>query len=317
MANYIQVPQPSWLFRGRIPRQRYLRYWIRDPILGALHFAMYFLARLLPTDICSAFGATIVKLVRPLQPGPEKRARLVMRKLLPDADETSIDAMMDRLWNNVGRTMVEITVIDRMWAEGRIEVEGAEHLHSLRAAGRPILVAALHLSNWEVISVSGINLGYHGASLAIILENRFEQRLVEMIRRRFGGRMIFAHATAGMAIVRELRERGPMVIYIDEHIRGRVGAPAFGRPLVPKGNIAYVFRLAKLTGAAIVPVYCIRQNNKARFKMTIMPPVTLVETGDEKVDLMHNIAELNSIAEPIVQAHLDQWYYALTFNFDK
>jgi lauroyl/myristoyl acyltransferase len=93
------------------------------------------------------------------------------------------------------------------------------------------------------------SIGYYGASLSVIKGNRFEQRLAERIRKRFGGRMIFARPTKGRAIVCELQERGPMVIYIDKFIRNRVNAPAFGRPLKPEGNIAYVVRLAEMTGA--------------------------------------------------------------------
>jgi KDO2-lipid IV(A) lauroyltransferase len=129
--------------------------------------------------------------------------------------------------------------------------------------------------------------------------------------------MIFARPSSGRAIVRELRERGRMLIYIDEFVRDRVNAPAFGRPLKPEGNIAYVVRLAKITGAAIVPAYCIRLNDTARFKVTFLPPVTLADSGDATADLMANIATLNSIIEPIIRAHLNQWYFALDFEFNK
>lgn len=285
--------------------------------MGLVKNAGHYVLRVLPTDWCSAFGAMMSRFSPKDYPKSDARARRLWQTMRPDASNpASTDAAMRRLWRHVGRTVAEIAVLDRMWAEGRVEVEGAEHMAVPRDAKQPHLVAAIHLGNWEVISLTGIMLGYYGASLALILENRFEQRLIGRIRERFGGRMIHATPTSGRAIIRELKERGPMVIYIDDFSRGRVHAPAFGRPLHPEGNIAYIVRLAKITGAAIVPAYCTRLNDEARFKVTFLPPVSLVDTGDADADLTANVMMLNTMIEPIIRAHLDQWFYALEFEFD-
>jgi KDO2-lipid IV(A) lauroyltransferase len=105
-------------------------------------------------------------------------------------------------------------------------------------------------------------------------------------------------------------------MFVDEYIRGDVSAPAFGRPLRPEGNIAYVARLARLTGAEIIPAYSQRLNDSAYFKVTFLPPVDIVRDGNRDVDLMENIARLNSVIEPIIRANLDQWYYLLDINLD-
>ena len=249
-------------------------------------------------------------------PESDARARRAWQTLRPEAaDAASTDAAMRRLWRNVSRTIAEYSVIDRFCAEGRIAVEGAEHFHAVRNAGKPMLVAGLHTGNWEVPPVGALGLGLRGASLALILENRFERRLIEHIRLGYGGRWINAHAGSGKAIIREARER-VMCIYIDEFIRGRVYAPAFGRPIKPEGNIAYVVRLAKILDCPIIPYYCTRLNDTAQFKVTILPPFQPVYTADAEADLMTNITALNSMIEPIIRAHLDQWFYVLDFEFD-
>ena len=309
-------PPVRWIFSSSPDRKAAARrYWIHHPYVGLLKTSGYYLMRALPTDWGSSFGAMLSRFSPADYPESDARARRAWQALRPEAsDAASTDAAMRRLWRHVGRTAAEIAILDRLWGEGRIQVEGAEHLPPPRE--RPLLIAAIHLGNWEVISVTGIMLGYHGASLALILENRFEQRLIGRIRESFGGRMIHATPTSGRAIIRELRERGPMVIYIDDFARGRVHAPAFGRPLQAEGNIAYVVRLAKITGAAIVPAYCLRIGDEARFKVTVLPAVELVDTGDADADLMANVLKLNALIEPIIRANLDQWFYALEFEFD-
>jgi Kdo2-lipid IVA lauroyltransferase/acyltransferase len=110
-------------------------------------------------------------------------------------------------------------------------------------------------------------------------------------------------------------KKGPFVVFIDECIDDHVYAPAFGRPLKAEGNIAYVARLAVMTGAEIIPAYCVRRDDSTRFKVAFLPPVPLVRRRSD-ANLMTNIAAINEVIEPIVRKHLDQWYFALDFEFD-
>lgn len=310
-------PSLRWILsRSRDQRRRAVVYWIHHPLVGLAKNATHYALRCLPTNWVSDFGAFMSRFSRLQYPRSEARARKLWQVQRPgEADPASTDAAMRRLWRCVGRTMAEITVLERLWDEGRVEVEGAEHMAAARDAGRPILPVAVHVGNWEVISVTGIKLGYHGACLALVLENRFEQRLIGRLRERFGGRMVHATATSGRAMVRELQERGPLVIYIDDYSRGRVHAPAFGRPLRPEGNIAYAVRLARLTGAAMIPVYCTRLGDEARFRVTFLPEEPVSNSGDAEADLEADVARLNALIEPIIRARLDQWFYALDFEF--
>ena len=96
-------------------------------------------------------------------------------------------------------------------------------------------------------------------------------------------------------------------IFIDEVFGGRQAAPAFGRPLKPEGNIAFAAKLAWLTKADVIPAYCLRVGDQARFKMIIGPPVELVREGDRNSALLTNIGRINAVVEAIVRRHLDQW----------
>ena len=122
--------------------------------------------RLFPIDVCSRFGAILTYLTRHLYPDSDARARKTWTMLRPlEADTVTVDAAIDRLWRNVGRTMHEYSILDRLWAAGRIEVSDIEHLHRARDQGRPILVTPVHLGNWEVVLVAGIACGHHGSGI--------------------------------------------------------------------------------------------------------------------------------------------------------
>jgi KDO2-lipid IV(A) lauroyltransferase len=117
--------------------------------------------------------------------------------------------------------------------------------------------------------------------------------------------------------LKELKERrGPFMIFIDEFIKDRVQAPAFGRRLRIEGNIAFAIRLAVKTGAVLIPAYCVRDGDRARFKMTYLPPFELVQGGDRDADLAENVRRLDALIAPIIAKYADQWFYALDFEFD-
>jgi len=298
--------------------RQFVRYWIRDPLLGALFVTVHHGMRLLPIDACSRSGAETTRLTRSFYPESDRRARRLWQALHPEAaDAAATDAAMDRLWRNVGRTMHEYSVIDRLWGAGRIAVEGMHHVDEARAQGRPILATPLHLGNWETVLIAGIAGGHPGSGIYLPPENRFEHAIVNAARRRYGARIVKAGPDSLRQALRELKaKRGPFIIFVDEFIRGRVQAPAFGRTLRPDSNIGYAVQLARRADAALIPAYCERIGDAARFKVHVLPPVELVANADRDAETRENMARLNAVIEPIVRAHIDQWYYALDFEFD-
>jgi Kdo2-lipid IVA lauroyltransferase/acyltransferase len=318
MREATVAPPLRWLLGNMEQRRIARRYWLRDPAVGAAELAIHFAMRLVPIDVASYSGAVITYLTRRLYPDSELRARKAWSVLRPrESDPASVDAAMDRLWRNVGRTMHEYSILDRLWAAGRIEVSDIEHLDRARDQGKPILVTPVHLGNWEVVLVAGIARGHCGSGIYEPPQNRFEHRVANAVRARYGARFVAAGPNSVRAAVRELQARkGPFIVYVDEFIRGRVQAPSFGRPLRPDANIAYAVRLAAMTGAVVIPAYCLRLDDSARFRVQFLPPLKLASSGDRKADIAENVRRLDAVIAPIIRAHLDQWYFALDFEFE-
>lgn len=279
---------------------------------------MHYALRLLPIDACSNVGVFFSAYSPFIFRESDARARKAWARLRPNEQYPAVvDAAMRRLWRCVGRTMAEYSVIDRLWAAGRISVVGLENMQAVRDANRPLLVAALHLGNWETVLVAGIESGFAGSGIYLPLDNRFDMRLAIKARDRYKGGQVAAGPGALRAAIKVLREkRGPFVIFVDEFIRGKVQAPAFGRPVRDQGNIAYAARLAAMTDAYVVPAYCERLNDGAHFEIHFLPPIEMLHTGHKDSDAIENIKRINAAIEPAILSHLDQWYFLLDFEFD-
>ncbi len=313
------VPPLRWLWANAERRRRVWTYWIVDPLVGAYNTTLHYSMRLLSIDACSNLGAFLSFYSPFFYRESDARARRAWIKLRPEqSDPASVDAAIRRLWRCISRTMAEYSIIDQLWDAGRISVEGAQHLQAARAAEKPILIAMLHLGNWEVVAVTSIKLGFAGPGIYVPLDNRFDMRLAIKTRKRYSlTQQIPAGPHALRFALGTLRQkREPFGIFVDEFIRGRVHAPAFGRPPRAEGNIAYAARLAAMTHATLIPAYCVRLDDSARFKVHFLPPVELVQTGDRDADILANTGRVDAAIEPIIRKYLDQWYFLLDFEFD-
>jgi KDO2-lipid IV(A) lauroyltransferase len=278
--------------------------------MGLLNTGLHVALRYTPIDVCSYLGSLMGGLGRRRMPEKDKQAHVVWRRLRPqETDPALIEAAMKRLWRHLGRTLAEFSVLDRLWPKGRVEIEGLEHVAAARAAGKRMIMVSVHLGNWEVIGSVLVAHGYCGAAVYEVPENRFEHRIVRNFRKRYGAKLVPQGSAGARAAFKTLAEMESMAIFIDEVRDGKVNAPAFGRPLPEGGNIVFAARLAALTGAEVIPGYCLRLNDRAQFKVILLPPMQYARTGNRKADLAANVAMTNALFERIIQQNLDQWYY--------
>jgi KDO2-lipid IV(A) lauroyltransferase len=313
------LPPPiRWLYGNSAQRAIASRYWIKDPFTGLIETAIYHALLTLPIDMVSGFGGAISLFTRRWYRESEQRAREAWARLRPaEAVRPSVDAAMTRLWSCVSRTMTEFAVLNRLWSSHRIAIVGAGHLELARRRNQPIIVAGLHLGNWEVIGFALKALGEKGAAIYLPPENRFEHRIAHQVRGGKGFDLIAPGPHSGRAALTALQRKNRLLLlFIDEICDDRVNAPFFGRQPLIGGNIAYAVRLAALTGAVIVPAYCARLDGRARFQVNFMPPMELARSQNRNEDMRANVIRLNEIIEPVVLNHLDQWYFVLDFEFD-
>ena len=310
------APPLAWLLGAGDRRRRAWAYWVRDTLVGARNAATHHALRLLPIDACSACGAALARWAPRRYGASDARARGLWRALRHNAaDGAAADGAMRYLWRNIGRTMAEYSVLDRIAREGRVEVERIELLRSAQASGRPLIVAGLHLGNWELIGPMLGRLGSPVTVIYLVPPNRIEHRLAVRVRERCGMGLIPGVAAHTREAVRVLERGGTLLLYIDELARGRVHAPLFGRAARPTGNISYAARMAVSAGAVLLPAYCVRLGDAARFRLGFLPPVVLQDGAGDPA-LAANVGAINAAIEPVVAAHLDQWFYALDFQFD-
>lgn len=160
-------------------------------------------------------------------------------------------------------------------------IEGLEHLEAARAQGKGVILLGGHYTTLEI---SGRLLAYHVEGLQPIYKPAknplFETVMARSRKRRFDDLVPSADMRT---IVRNLK-RGKVMWYAPDQDFGRrhsVFAPFFG---FPTATLTTTARLARLSGAPVVPYYSERLPGSEGFLVKLLPPLEGFPSGDDMAD---------------------------------
>ena len=144
-----------------------------EAAVGALTIGMLRATRYFdPTKTANLFG----RITRAI--GPRLREQRIGRANLtaafPEKSPEEIDAILAGVWDNLGRIGAEFAHLDHVWEhdpahpeDSRIEILPRTHelFAQLRLDGKPALIFASHLGNWELPAVAAVA---HGLDATIL-----------------------------------------------------------------------------------------------------------------------------------------------------
>lgn len=302
------LPRLSDVFAGRARRAAFLQFWQGMTLNDWRDVIVVALLRRLPIDFCSAFGAVSASVRGPkIYREADQRARNNLANLRPDLDAAERERRLMARWRCVGRTMAEFAVLDRMIARGRVQFEGLDNLVKVATEGRGYVVVTLHLGNWEA-SVVSAQFGYPVSTFYEPRPTRGREYISRSSRQRIGVRLLAPSPTGMRSALRILKSGGMVAIFGDEEVDGVVRGPLFGRPPFARSNLAYAVRLARRADAPILIAYVLREQG-AHLRTVVVPAFRLVDAPCGSDTLVADIQRVNDEIEPIVLAHLDQWYF--------
>ena len=186
-----------------------------------------------------------------------RRRRIVEINLslcFPELDDTQRRRLAQDHFQVLARSMLERGML--WWSRPErlqrlIRVEGADTIRGLLDAGRPIMLLAPHFVGLDAGGV-GIAMRFDCASLYAEQSSKVFNNLLYRGRKRFGDQLLLSRDENLRTIVRAMKAGRPFYYLPDVNFRTRdsIFVPFFG---VPAATVSGLSRLAKLTGAAVVP----------------------------------------------------------------
>ena len=274
---------------------------------AALFDAVCSLARLFPVDSVSAAGGWLFRKLGPLIRG-NRVAERNLRIAFPDADKAELQRLLRAHWTELGRSLAEFTIVDRIVAEtGRLEVEGADRLRAIAAGGGPVVFISGHFSNFELMAAAIIRAGVTCQITYRALNNPYVDARVRAQRFKYGVRLFAPKGLQGArALMRALQQGESVALMNDQKFNGGVAAPLFGvMAHTAPGPSTYALRF----GIPIMPMSVQRTGPGARFRIIVHDPIRLEDTGDRDADIEAGVRRINAFIEDRVRARPAEWFW--------
>jgi len=284
-----------------------------DAAVGAVVVGVIKMLRLAdPNWMADAAGWTMRQI------GPLLRENRVAREQLsvafPEKSAAQIETILRGAWDNLGRMGAEFANLDRLWdfdlehpERGRVTSDRANVERFLRLAhdGKPALIFAAHLGNWELPAISAAAYGtdtavlYRKPNIAAIDRWLKETRAASM------GELIATGLNAPLKLAEALARGAHVGMLVDQYYLRGVEVTFFGRRTMANPLLA---RLARHFDCPIHGVRIVRLPDR-RFRGDITEEIAPARDAEGKIDIAGTMQIIMGVVEGWIRENPEQWLW--------
>ena len=280
-------------------RLEYASAWILLKFLGCL-----------PRTMARGIGVLIAHGLFSMRPPLRRAAEFNLRLAFPELPEPARRDILKRMVRNLGWMAAEFARLPRYTRnniEKAIILDGFENFAAAEQRGKGVLFLTGHMGAWELEPFAHALYSSPIYFLVRPIDNPRVDALVNRYRCASGNRPIQKNESA-RTILRILHEGGVIGVLADQNTvpAEAVFADFFGIPAATTSGIA---RLARRTGAAVVPAYNYWDPQIRKYRLRYEPALELTATADEQNDIRKYSARFNQVIEDYVRRFPDQWLW--------
>ncbi len=281
--------------------------------VGALTVGMLRTTRYFDPDKTADLFAKIAGFI-----GPRLREQRIGRANLvaafPEKTPEEIDAILAGVWDNLGRVGAEFAHLDHIWDhdeehpfDGRCELSPRtrELFHQLRLDGKPGLIFASHLANWEMPALAAVA---HGLNTAILYRRpniASADRIIQEMREVKMGTLIPSGRDAPLRLAEALQRGQHVAMLVDQYLNSGVEVTFFGRKTKANPTLA---RLLRQVECPVHGVRIIRLPNR-RFRAELSEEVKPVRNERGEIDIQGTTQAVTSVVEGWIREYPEQWLW--------
>lgn len=267
------------------------------------------MAQALSPHAADSLGAALGSLAHVVLKSRREIARRNLKMAMGDSmSDAEIEAIVKRVFRNLGRTLVEFSRFGRTKLEGARQIiigDGAERLRKVHEEGRGGIIVSAHFGNWELMGIWVSTLGY---SMDFLVGTQHNEKIDKMLIgfRRDMGVGIIPLATSARQVFKTLRANRFTGLVADQHASsGGVVLDFFGRPAgTPRGPALFAIR----AGCPLLPCV-LRRERYDRHVVMAGEPVYPPRSGDEEADIRSMTVAYTKFFESSIRQYPDQWMW--------
>ena len=273
--------------------------------MSRLIFGLMWFAHWLPLGVLAAIGNAIGNAAFWLIPERRKVIRVNLAKCFPQMPEDEREKMARAHFRVFMRSFIERSLL--WWAPKDrvlrlIKLEGLEHIRAL--AGKPVILVAPHFVGIDA-GCTRLTCDVHMAGLYARQKDAAYDALLLLGRMRFDPQGIAIPRQGGVRPILSALKKAVPIYYAPDLDFGRQDAvfvPFFG---VPAATITGVSRLARASGATVLPVITRMLPGGEGYRVKVFPPFENFPTKDVEADTRR----INAFIEEQVLTMPEQYYW--------
>ncbi len=277
------------------------RYW---PLWFA--FGLLRLVTFLPISALQKAGSVLGIFIYRIVPSRRRAARINLKQAYPDFTDKEIDELNKKAFKSLGISIFETGIA---WftksdvLQKQCQIEGKEHLDQAMAKNKGVLLLTGHFTTLEMGGhLIGTYVNKYNAVFKKAHEPLFNALMVHY-RSKMGDELIETRNVRG--IIRGLKNGhatwfGPDQDFGDQEL---VFTPFLGGIA---STLTATAKIAKMTGAAVVPFYPVRLENGKGYKLIVLPALDNFPSGDIEADS----ARVNKTIEDMVYDCPEQYLWS-------
>jgi KDO2-lipid IV(A) lauroyltransferase len=284
-----------------------------EAAVGALTIALLRTTRYFDAEKTADVFGRVARLIGPLL-REQRIGRANLTAAFPEKSPQEIEEILAGVWDNLGRIGAEFAHLDHIWdfveehpETSRIELAPGtrELFHKLRLDGKPALIFASHLSNWELPALAAVA---HGLDTAILYRKpniASADRIIQEIRQVKMGTLIPAGRDAPLRLAEALRRGQHVAMLVDQYLTSGVEVTFFGRKTRANPTLARLLRQVEC------PVHGVRiiRLPGYRFRAELSEEVKPVRDENGQIDVQGTTQAITSVIEGWIREHPEQWLW--------
>jgi len=221
--------------------------------------------------------------------------------------EKEIEKLSKKVFQNIGRTIIEIARFSQVKLEGARKIIVSDHagiLKKVHDEGKGGIILTAHFGNWELLGSWPATAGYPMHFLVGTQHNSKVDRMLTKFRRAMGVEIIPLDRQI-KSVFKVLKENEFVGVAADQHAPVGIKVKFLGRDaLYARGPALFSIR----TGAPICP-FLIRREAYDRHVITAHEPIYPPNSGDEEKDIHTMTQSYAKFFEAGIRHYPDQWMW--------
>jgi KDO2-lipid IV(A) lauroyltransferase len=260
------------------------------------------------------FAGRTLRTIGPLLP-ENKIGRDNLTAAFPEKSAAEIDKILRGAWDNLGRMGAEFAHLDRLWEfdpdqpdrQGRIEImkPDIERFIQLANDGKPALIFAAHLANWELPAICAATYDLDSAALYRRPNISAIDRWLRKTRTASMGTLIATGLDAPMKIADALKRGSHVGMLVDQYYVRGVEVTFFGRRTMANPLLA---RLAQHFDCPIHGTRIVRLPGN-RFRAELTDEIHPARDAQGKIDVTGTTQIITNVIESWIREYPEQWLW--------